>query len=194
LQAPPLCWWPLGPASQLLLRLPNDPRVFLRANDTVNTTVESHAGCKLSVGKLAPSPTSRRACACRFRLAQHLIPSPLVQGAPLYRGRQGAGARQLPVTITPGPSAARNLRTLASLTAMESLEGANRPLLLCGPAGSGKTTTLRALAHATNRLSAGGGGGSGGGCGLLELHLDESVDAKSLLGSYVCGEKPGEFA
>ena len=30
--------------------------------------------------------------------------------------------------------------------------------------------------------------------GLLELHFDEPVDAKSLLGSYVCGEKPGEFA
>ena len=28
----------------------------------------------------------------------------------------------------------------------------------------------------------------------MELHLDDSVDAKALLGSYVCGDRPGEFA
>jgi MoxR-like ATPase len=108
------------------------------------------------------------------------------------------------------PTAARNLGTLASLTAMESASGGSggRPILLCAPPGSGKTSTLRALARATNRLgsppgsapgsgissvAAASGGGIGepgahdGGGGLLELHLDDSVDAKSLLGSYACG-------
>jgi hypothetical protein len=28
----------------------------------------------------------------------------------------------------------------------------------------------------------------------VELHLDDSVDAKALLGTYVCGDRPGEFA
>jgi MoxR-like ATPase len=132
------------------------------------------------------------------------------------------------------PSAQRNLKALASLVAIEGVAssteavggggGGGRPILLCGPPGSAKTSTIRALAHATNRLqqprkshittnggdggigagggesniggenNGGAGGGGGGGGGLLELHVDESVDAKTLLGSYVCGSKPGEFA
>jgi midasin (ATPase involved in ribosome maturation) len=102
------------------------------------------------------------------------------------------------------PSARRNLSKLAKLVA----NGGNKPILLVGAPGSGKSLTFHALASACHRGSdassssssstslGGGGGGEGGGQdngGLLELHLDDSVDAKSLLGGYVCGEKPGQF-
>ncbi len=29
--------------------------------------------------------------------------------------------------------------------------------------------------------------------GVIELHLDDSIDSKSLLGTYVCTDVPGEF-
>jgi hypothetical protein len=90
------------------------------------------------------------------------------------------------------PSARRNLSKLAKLVA----NGGNKPILLVGAPGSGKSLTFHALASACHRGSdsstEGGSGGHDNG-GLLELHLDDSVDAKSLLGGYVCGEKPGQF-
>jgi hypothetical protein len=111
------------------------------------------------------------------------------------------------------PSARRNLRNLARLVQCDGAGAAAAaapapwsssssassstasPVLLCGPPGSGKTSLLRALAAAVGRAddnTDGDGDGAGDGS-LLELHLDESVDAKALLGTYVCGSRPGEF-
>lgn len=56
------------------------------------------------------------------------------------------------------------------------------PVVLEGPAGSGKTSLLRALALATGASES-----------ALWLHLDDNTDAKSLLGGYACGAVPGEF-
>ena len=49
-------------------------------------------------------------------------------------------------------------------------------------AGCGKTALVDALAAAT-----------GNGGDLVRLQLDDQVDAKSLLGAYVCTAVPGEF-
>ncbi|KAL3632042.1 hypothetical protein CASFOL_025026 [Castilleja foliolosa] len=54
------------------------------------------------------------------------------------------------------------------------------PVLLYGPAGCGKTALINKLAH-------------GYGSRVLSIHMDEQIDGKTLLGSYVCGEQPGEF-
>ncbi|GAB2222234.1 hypothetical protein Drorol1_Dr00013440 [Drosera rotundifolia] len=54
------------------------------------------------------------------------------------------------------------------------------PVLLYGPAGSGKTALIDKLAvDSGNRV--------------LSLHMDEQIDGRTLLGSYVCTEQPGEF-
>ena len=74
----------------------------------------------------------------------------------------------------PTPSAASNLSALA----LGMVSG--RPLLLQGPPGAGKTALVRALAACAQRP-------------LLELHLDDSMDSKTLLGTYVCTDVPGEF-
>lgn len=58
-----------------------------------------------------------------------------------------------------------------------------RPLLLEGPPGGGKTALLEELARRTGHLS-----------GLIWIHLDDQMDAKSLLGAYACTAVPGEFA
>ncbi|KZV19144.1 midasin [Dorcoceras hygrometricum] len=54
------------------------------------------------------------------------------------------------------------------------------PVLLYGPSGSGKSTFLKKLANSH-------------GSRVLHLYMDEQMDGKTLIGSYVCSEKPGEF-
>ncbi|EFJ44763.1 hypothetical protein VOLCADRAFT_121252, partial [Volvox carteri f. nagariensis] len=57
------------------------------------------------------------------------------------------------------------------------------PLLLEGPPGAGKTRMVEELAART-----------GNGSSMVRVHLDDQMDAKSLLGAYVCTAVPGEFA
>ncbi|XP_023760194.1 midasin [Lactuca sativa] len=54
------------------------------------------------------------------------------------------------------------------------------PVLLYGPAGAGKTALISRLAQ-------------GHGSQVLSIHMDEQIDGKTLIGSYVCAEQPGEF-
>ncbi|XP_028119149.1 midasin-like [Camellia sinensis] len=54
------------------------------------------------------------------------------------------------------------------------------PVLLYGPAGMGKTKLISKLAMDS-------------GSQVLSIHMDEQIDGKTLIGSYVCTEKPGEF-
>lgn len=77
--------------------------------------------------------------------------------------------------LVPTASTAQNLQAIAIAL------GLKRPVLVSGPGGSGKTAVIRELA----RLS--------GNSDLVELHLDDQIDSKTLLGSYVCTEVPGEF-
>ncbi|KAK6912183.1 LOW QUALITY PROTEIN: ATPase, dynein-related, AAA domain, partial [Dillenia turbinata] len=54
------------------------------------------------------------------------------------------------------------------------------PVLLYGPAGTGKTAIINKLAwDSGNRV--------------LSIHMDEQIDGKTLIGSYVSSEQPGEF-
>ncbi|CAH9088613.1 unnamed protein product [Cuscuta europaea] len=54
------------------------------------------------------------------------------------------------------------------------------PVLLYGPAGAGKTALISRLAQDY-------------GSQVLSIHMDEQIDGKTLVGSYVCAENPGEF-
>jgi len=54
------------------------------------------------------------------------------------------------------------------------------PILVCGPQGSGKSSLIREFAHLCD-------------ANLLELHLDEETDSKTLLGTYTATDIPGEF-
>uniref|UniRef100_A0A0E0ISW4 Midasin n=1 Tax=Oryza nivara TaxID=4536 RepID=A0A0E0ISW4_ORYNI len=54
------------------------------------------------------------------------------------------------------------------------------PILLYGPVGAGKTALINKLAQI-------------GGNRVLFIHMDEQMDGRTLIGSYVCTEKPGEF-
>nr|XP_017246046.1 PREDICTED: midasin isoform X2 [Daucus carota subsp. sativus] len=54
------------------------------------------------------------------------------------------------------------------------------PVLLYGTMGAGKSALIKKLAHDY-------------GSRVLSIHMDEQIDGKTLIGSYVCSEKPGEF-
>nr|CCA19393.1 hypothetical protein CaO19.12161 [Albugo laibachii Nc14] len=73
-------------------------------------------------------------------------------------------------------STKKNIQSLA--IAIQS----RQPILLTGPSGSGKTAVIREVA----RLS-------GNRNNLLEIHLDDQTDTKTLFGSYVCADIQGEF-
>jgi MoxR-like ATPase len=57
------------------------------------------------------------------------------------------------------------------------------PIMLCGPQGSGKSSVLREMLRVCRP-----------GDSLLEFHIDEETDSKTLIGSYSTTDVPGEFA
>ena len=65
------------------------------------------------------------------------------------------------------------------------------PILVCGPRGSGKSSLIRELAHYCSCAASSNGGSNTDD--LLELHVDEETDSKTLLGSYAATDIPGEF-
>ncbi|KAG7401289.1 AAA ATPase midasin [Phytophthora boehmeriae] len=101
----------------------------------------------------------------------------VVPSSNLHHERQTASLENSVCTdpLVPTPSTKRNLQSLAIAL------GLKRPVLVAGSGGCGKTATIRELA----RLSGNGD--------LVELHLDDQIDSKTLLGSYVCTDVPGEF-
>ena len=49
-----------------------------------------------------------------------------------------------------------------------------------GPSNSGKSTLLKILSQKYCK-------------DLLTVYLDSSIDSKNIIGTYICGEVPGEF-
>lgn len=94
---------------------------------------------------------------------------------PTTKQHEAVGA---PVTTEPLVATASTKRNLQSLAIALGLK---RPILVAGVGGCGKTAMIRE--HA--RLS--------GNDDMVELHLDDQIDSKTLLGSYVCTDIPGEF-
>lgn len=75
-------------------------------------------------------------------------------------------------------------RNLALLGAALCQEPRPPPILICGPHGSGKSSLARELLRM---------------CGsdeesMLEFHIDEETDSKTLIGSYTTTDIPGEFS
>ena len=62
------------------------------------------------------------------------------------------------------------------------------PILVCGPSGSGKSSLIPELSRQYSSFAINSQQDE-----LLELHIDEETDSKTLLGSYVATDIPGEF-
>ena len=71
------------------------------------------------------------------------------------------------------------------------------PILVCGPTGSGKSSLVRELARFCSSANCHGDNSDqliSPSDELLELHIDEETDSKTLLGCYAATDVPGEFA
>lgn len=82
------------------------------------------------------------------------------------------------------PKTTTFVRTAASITSLHAAAlavDASVPILLSGSSGSGKSSLAAELAAAT------------GNTDMLQLFMDDLIDARSLLGAYVCTSTPGEF-
>lgn len=74
-------------------------------------------------------------------------------------------------------------RNLALLGAAMCHDPHPRPILVCGPQGSGKSSLIRELLRLCRPRES-----------LIEFHIDEETDSKTLIGSYTTTDIPGEFA
>lgn len=81
-----------------------------------------------------------------------------------------SSARQLIIT----PTTSHNLEALALAI------GNEKPVLLQGPTGSGKSALISHVANLVKRE-------------LTTIHIGDALDGKSLLGGYVATEVPGQF-
>jgi midasin len=92
-------------------------------------------------------------------------------------------SRQLVRTVT----TAQNICLLGTAMAMDPNPP---PILICGPHGSGKSSLVRELSHL---FSATAHAASHHDDQLLEIHVDEETDTKTLVGSYTTTDIPGQF-
>ena len=74
-------------------------------------------------------------------------------------------------------------RNLALLGAAMCHDPYPQPILVCGPHGSGKSSLVRELLRLCRPDES-----------LIEFHIDEETDSKTLIGSYTTTDIPGEFA
>ena len=77
------------------------------------------------------------------------------------------------------------VHTMTTCKNLESIAIAlcqKRPILVEGPSGSGKTALIEYVATLTGNSNS-----------MIRVHLDDQMDSKTLVGSYVCTETPGEF-
>lgn len=90
------------------------------------------------------------------------------------------------------PSTLRLVRTVTTQRNLDLIGAALTllphppPILLCGPPGSGKSSLIRELARLLS-------GNASHDSALLELHVDDETDTKTLIGSYTSSETWGEF-
>jgi hypothetical protein len=127
---------------------------------------------KSARGVLMKRPASNRKCHVR-----------VLCGVPVRcRSREAAAAALSSNNLFLTASTSSNLRSLAlALSPWTWMNGGN-PVVIEGCAGCGKSSAVTYLA---------------GACGfsddIVVLHLDDTLDSKSLLGNYICAEQPGEF-
>ncbi|GBG67612.1 hypothetical protein CBR_g742 [Chara braunii] len=92
-----------------------------------------------------------------------------------------AGASQASPEALKGRTLVLTKTTVKNLEALVLGLCQRRPILLEGPPGVGKSVLIDEVARIT------------GNHDIIKVHLDDQMDSKTLLGSYVCTEVPGEF-
>ncbi|KAG8531461.1 uncharacterized protein KY384_003090 [Bacidia gigantensis] len=84
--------------------------------------------------------------------------------------------KSLEISLVPTSTTKQNIQQIATAVVSE------KPILVTGPPGSGKSRLIREIARLTHQES-----------GLISLHLNEQTDAKILLGMYTKDRSSGSF-
>lgn len=82
-------------------------------------------------------------------------------------------------SLVPTPTTRRNLSLLAAAMCQDPHPP---PILICGPPGSGKSSLVREFLRVCRPAES-----------LMEFHIDEETDSKTLIGTYTTTDIPGEF-
>lgn len=92
------------------------------------------------------------------------------------------------------------MRNMSLLGIAMSSDPQPPPILVCGPSGSGKSSLVREMARLCSSFASSSLENATNSANyscqedeLLELHVDDETDSKTLLGSYVATDIPGEF-
>jgi len=134
-------------------------------NDSMQVIISGAA--KLSVGGLLDRPYDQ----ATLHLGGYALPT--------------LRERALVAGVTPSKWVPRMVQTPTSLANCQRLMQAVQtglPIIVQGDVGCGKSFMIRELAAAMGQEAT-----------LLELHLDDQTDSKTLIGAYVCSDVPGEF-
>ncbi|KAG7342074.1 cobaltochelatase [Nitzschia inconspicua] len=82
-------------------------------------------------------------------------------------------------SLVPTPATQRNLALLGAAMCQNPHPP---PILICGPLGSGKSSLVREFLRICRPAET-----------LMEFHIDEETDSKTLIGSYTTTDIPGDF-
>eukprot|EP00850_Spirogloea_muscicola_P001040 SM000004S14910 [mRNA] locus=s4:133208:176671:- [translate_table: standard] len=193
--------WLAGQALALVLRMGDGPRRRLFRH-TAGLPRREELACILWWQELERQLAAERA---RFFLEPHLDPlsrrgteastsGPAPRRGGLYvsvcgvqlprrsmaSGKAGA-ALAAPAAVPHGDSMVLTTTTSNNLEAIAIALCRRRPVLLEGPSGVGKSALIDEVARLTDNFD------------VVKVHLDDQMDSKTLLGTYVCTDTPGEF-
>eukprot|EP00850_Spirogloea_muscicola_P001971 SM000007S20931 [mRNA] locus=s7:964636:998915:+ [translate_table: standard] len=108
-----------------------------------------------------------------------------VCGVQLPRRSMASGkavaALAAPAAVPHGDNMVLTTTTSNNLEAIAIALCRRRPVLLEGPSGVGKSALIDEVARLTDNFD------------VVKVHLDDQMDSKTLLGTYVCTDTPGEF-
>jgi midasin (ATPase involved in ribosome maturation) len=135
----------------------------------VSPSASSGTGLTPSIGKIGESPS-------RFVTVSDLQSGLVEVAGFLLQSNPNPATHPVhrPRTLVVTPTTSHNLEALALAI------GNEKPVLLLGPTGSGKTALIQHVASLVKRE-------------LTTIHIGEALDGKNLLGGYVATEVPGQF-
>eukprot|EP01052_Picozoa_sp_SAG31_P017819 SAG31_NODE_1236_length_9195_cov_6.761214_1_plen_2798_part_10 len=110
------------------------------------------------------------------KIAENVTPSRISNGQKRQDDRMRSRSSPVGRGFVSTTACEQNLHGLALAL------GVGKPVLLEGPPGAGKTALVEELAARVGQAK-----------GLIRIHLDDQLDSKVLLGTYVCTDVPGQF-
>jgi MoxR-like ATPase len=167
--------------------LPGPAQTEPKAGGTIDRKYGSGDVAMASAAAASSGATAAAAAPAVFTVTAHsvMIGGIAVPARPISGGSSAtAGGTTATAAIRSVPMALVNVAsTRANLSSMGLALCQSGPILVEGDAGSGKTSLIGEVARVT-----------GHDRDLIRIHLDDSMDSKTVVGTYSCTDIPGQFA